>query len=82
MDSPDPSIPFVQAGDPLHPYPGTHEVGAVAKMLESNGVALLRGPEGAQGHTRELVSRDDREHTIYVGQGKGELALGPSLNRR
>ena len=71
VDNPDPSIPFVQAGDHLHLYLGTHDVDAVAGMLKANGVALLREPQDTPWQTRELVFRDDQGHAIYVGQSKG-----------
>lgn len=67
-DEPDPSIAFVQAGDHLHLYLGTHDVDAVAASLKANGVTLLREPAGTAWQTRELVFLDDQGHTIYVGQ--------------
>ena len=71
VDEADPSIAFVQAGDHLHLYLGTDDVDAVASVLKTNGVALLKGPEDTPWQTRELAFRDDQVHTIYVGQSKG-----------
>ena len=70
VDNADPSIAFVEAGDHLHLYLGTDDVDAVARMLRTNGVPLVRGPEDTSWQTRELVFRDDQGHTIYVGQNK------------
>jgi catechol 2,3-dioxygenase-like lactoylglutathione lyase family enzyme len=74
-DSPDPSIAFVQAGDHLHLYLGTHDVDAVAQMLKANGVTLRQEPADTPWRTRELVFLDDQGHTIYVGQSKDESAV-------
>jgi len=74
VDRPDPSIAFVQAGDHLDLYLGTRDVDAVANMLKTNGVSLVRGPEDTPWQARELVFRDDQGHTIYVGQSRGGTA--------
>ncbi len=74
VDSPDPSIAFVQDGDHLHLYLGTQDVDAVADVLTANGVALRQKPTDTAWQTRELVFLDDQGHTIYVGQSKEEPA--------
>jgi catechol 2,3-dioxygenase-like lactoylglutathione lyase family enzyme len=74
-DSPDPSIAFVQAGDHLHLYLGTHDVDAVAQMLRANGVTLRQEPTDTPWRTRELSFLDDQGHTIYVGQNKDGSAV-------
>jgi catechol 2,3-dioxygenase-like lactoylglutathione lyase family enzyme len=74
IDSPDPSIALVQAGDHLHPYLGTHNVDAVAEMLKHNGVTLDREPTHTPWHAHELAFLDDQGHTIYVGQKEAAAA--------
>lgn len=74
IDSPDPSIAFVQAGDHLHLYLGTHNVDAVVEMLKRNGVTLHQEPTYTPWHTRELAFLDDQGHTIYVGQNEAAAA--------
>ena len=68
VDSPDPSIPYVEDGGHLHLYLGTHDVDAVAERLKAKGVALQQEPKNTAWQTRELVFLDDQGHTIYVGQ--------------
>jgi catechol 2,3-dioxygenase-like lactoylglutathione lyase family enzyme len=75
VESRDPSISFVQAGNHLHLYLSTKDVDAVAARLEASGVTLQRKPANTAWQTRELVFLDDQGHTIYVAQSLGEAAL-------
>ena len=81
VDSPDPSIPYVQAGDHIHLYLGTHDVDAVAEHLRAKGVALSQEPTDTAWQTRELVFLDDQGHTIYVGQDTSKSAVQPTAER-
>jgi putative acetyltransferase len=75
VDSPDPSIPYVEAGNHIHLYFGTDDVDAVAEHLRAHGVALRQAPTDTAWQTRELVFLDDQGHTIYVGQDTGRADL-------
>lgn len=68
VDEPDPSIPFVDAGDHFHLYLETDDVAATAKTLKANGVPLVRDLHETPWGTREIVIRDDQGHTLYFGQ--------------
>ena len=67
VDSPDPSVPFVDEGGHLHLYLGVDDVDAFAKQLIAAGVELVQPPCNTDWETRELVFHDDQGHTIYAG---------------
>jgi catechol 2,3-dioxygenase-like lactoylglutathione lyase family enzyme len=67
VDTRDPSIPFVKEGGHLHLYLGVDDVDAFGEQLRAAGIELLQPPCNTDWGTRELVFRDDQEHTIYVG---------------
>ena len=66
---------FCQPGEQFVAAGSAEDVDAVARILKTNGVALLKGPEDTPWQTRELAFRDDQGHTIYVGQSKGRSAV-------
>lgn len=68
VDTPDPSIPFVVAGDHLHLYLDTDDAVSFAAAIVARGGALVRRVQDTAWGTREFVLRDDQGHTIHVGQ--------------
>jgi catechol 2,3-dioxygenase-like lactoylglutathione lyase family enzyme len=68
IDSPDPSIAFVEANEHLHLYFETADVTAVASTLMSRGVPLVRDVHDTAWGTRECVIVDNVGHTLYFGQ--------------
>ncbi len=67
-DTPDPSVPHVEAGGHLHLYFETDDASALAAAIEAKGVALVKPPHDTPWGTREFVLRDDQGHTLYFGQ--------------
>lgn len=67
VDTPDPSIAFVDEGGHLHLYLGVDDVDAFAERLRNSGVGLVQPPCNTDWGTRELVFHDDQGHTIYAG---------------
>jgi catechol 2,3-dioxygenase-like lactoylglutathione lyase family enzyme len=67
VDTPDPSIEFVEQGGHLHLYLGVDDVDSFAERLRKSGVALVQPPCNTDWGTRELVFHDDQGHTIYAG---------------
>lgn len=67
VDTPDPSIEYVEEGGHLHLYLGVDDVDALAERLRAAGVSLLQPPCDTDWGTREIVFHDDQGHTIYAG---------------
>jgi catechol 2,3-dioxygenase-like lactoylglutathione lyase family enzyme len=67
VDTPDPSIAFVQEGGHMHLYLRVDDVDAFGERLRSAGVELVQPPCDTDWSTRELVFNDDQGHTIYAG---------------
>jgi len=67
VDSPDPSVAFVDEGGHLHLYLGVDDVDSFAERLRITGVELIQPPCNTDWGTRELVFHDDQGHTIYAG---------------
>lgn len=68
VDAPDPSIPWVAAGEHLHLYLETDDAAALAAAVEARGVALARPLQDTPWGTREFTLRDDQGHTLIIGQ--------------
>ncbi|MCZ7645332.1 MAG: VOC family protein [Planctomycetota bacterium] len=67
VDTPDPSIEFVDEGGHLHLYLSVEDVDAFGRRLREAGVDLVQPPCDTDWGTRELVFKDDQGHTIYAG---------------
>ncbi len=67
VDTPDPSVTFVDEGGHLHLYLGVDDVDAFAERLRAAGIELVQPPCDTDWGTRELVFHDDQGHTIYAG---------------
>ena len=67
VDTPDPSVAFVEEGGHLHLYLGVDDVDSFAEQLRAAGVELIQPPCDTEWGTRELVFHDDQGHTIYAG---------------
>src|SRR5690242_4940373 len=65
VDTPDPSIAFVNEGGHLHLYLGVDDVDSFGERLRAAGVKLIQPPCNTDWGTRELVFHDDQGHTIY-----------------
>src|SRR5262245_5215485 len=68
VDEKDPSIEFVDRGDPFHLYLGTDDAAAAADALTSQGVRLVKEVHDTPWGTREFAVKDDPGHTIYFGE--------------
>ena len=68
VDTPDPSIPYVEHGEHFHLYLETTDVAAVADALKRRGVQLVRDVHDTAWATRECVIRDNVGHTLYFGE--------------
>ena len=68
VDTPDPSIAFVDAEEHLHLYLGTSDVDAMAVRLEQNGIHLVRDVHDTDWGTRECVIKDNAGHTLHLSQ--------------
>ena len=68
VDTPDPSIAFVRAGEHFHLYLETDDIDATAAMLKEKSVRLVRDVHATEWGARECVIEDDQGHTIYIGQ--------------
>jgi catechol 2,3-dioxygenase-like lactoylglutathione lyase family enzyme len=68
VDTPDPSITHVAAGEHLHLYLETDDPAALADAIAARGVALVKPLQETPWGTREFVIRDDQGHTLYFGQ--------------
>ena len=66
VDTPDPSIEFVNEGGHLHLYLGVDDVDAFGERLRAAGIELIQPPCDTEWGTRELVFHDDQGHTIYA----------------
>ena len=67
VDTPDPSIAFVEEGGHLHLYLGVDDIDSLAERLRGAGIELIQPPCDTDWDTRELVFHDDQGHTIYAG---------------
>ena len=67
VDTPDPSIAFVEEGGHLHLYLGVDDIDSFAERLRGAGIELIQPPCDTDWGTRELVFHDDQGHTIYAG---------------
>jgi catechol 2,3-dioxygenase-like lactoylglutathione lyase family enzyme len=72
VDTPDPSIPFVVAGDHLHLYIETDDADSFAAAVVARGGALARPMQETAWGTREFVLRDDQGHTVHVAARLGD----------
>lgn len=72
VDTPDPSIAFVEKGDHFHLYFNTDDVSAVASRLKGNGVRLVQDVHDTPWGTKELSFRDDQGHTLYFGEPRAD----------
>ena len=68
VDTPDPSIDFVESGNHLHLYFETADVDALASSLAEKGVPFVSPVQDTAWGTRELTIRDDQGHTLCFGQ--------------
>jgi catechol 2,3-dioxygenase-like lactoylglutathione lyase family enzyme len=68
VDTPDPSIPYVDEGGHLHIYFETEGVAELAEQLKSRGVSLAEDVHETAWNTREIVLHDDQGHTLYFGE--------------
>lgn len=68
VDSPDPSIPYVNEGGHLHLYFETEGVAEFAAELRAKDVSFEKDVHETPWQTRELVIRDDQGHTLYFGE--------------
>jgi GNAT superfamily N-acetyltransferase/uncharacterized glyoxalase superfamily protein PhnB len=71
VDTPDPSIAFVDDGEHFHLYLDTDDAAGAAERLRARGVRLVKELHDTPWDTREFVITDDQGHTIYVGQRRG-----------
>jgi len=67
VDTPDPSVAFVEEGGHLHLYLGVDDIDSFAVRLRAAGITLIQPPCDTDWGTRELVFHDDQGHTIYAG---------------
>jgi len=67
VDAPDPSIPFVQAGDHLHLYLTVSDIDAAFKEIRGNAEVVAPITTKPWG-LREFTIRDPDGHTIYIAQ--------------
>jgi catechol 2,3-dioxygenase-like lactoylglutathione lyase family enzyme len=68
VDTPDPSIAFVDREEHFHLYLQTADITAVAEELKRKGVPLVRDVHETAWRTRECVIQDIDGHTLYFGQ--------------
>ena len=70
VDTADPSIDFVDAGEHFHLYLETDDATAAAARLPANGVRLVKSLHDTPWGTREFTIKDDQGHTLYFGQDR------------
>ena len=68
VDTADPSIDFVDAGEHFHLYLEIDDAAAAAERLRARGVAPVKALHDTPWGTREFAVKDDQGHTIYVGE--------------
>lgn len=68
VDEPDPSIPYVAAGEHLHLYMDTEDARGLAEAIAARGVALARPVQETAWGRREFAIRDDQGHTLHFGE--------------
>ena len=68
VDTPDPSIDFVDTGEHFHLYLETDDATAAAERLRANGARLVKAVHDTDWGTREFAVKDDQGHTVYVGE--------------
>jgi catechol 2,3-dioxygenase-like lactoylglutathione lyase family enzyme/GNAT superfamily N-acetyltransferase len=68
VDTPDPSIDFVDTGEHFHLYLETDDAAATAERLRANGVRLVKALHDTDWGTREFAIKDDQGHTLYFGE--------------
>ena len=68
VDSPEPSIEFVSAGEHFHLLFVIDEVDSTAAELTERGVELFRAPQNTDWGTRDFYVRDDQGHTLCFSQ--------------
>lgn len=68
VNEPDPSIPYVAAGEHFHLYLETENVTSFAARLKAQEVELVKDVHETPWQTREIVIRDDQGHTLYLGE--------------
>ena len=68
VDSPDPSVEYVDEGDHFHLYLQVDNATEVAAALALKGVRFHKPVTNTPWGTREFVIKDDQGHTLYVGE--------------
>ncbi|WP_137125312.1 VOC family protein [Roseomonas sp. HF4] len=68
VDEPDPSIPYVAVGAYVHLDIHVDGIDALHEAFQARGVSVLEGPVDQPRNTREIVLRDDQDHTLYFSQ--------------
>lgn len=64
----DPSIAFVDSNEHFHLYLETDDAAAASKMLQNNGIAIVKDVHKTEWGTREFVIHDDQGHTLYFSE--------------
>lgn len=72
VDTADPSIDFVDAGEHFHLYLETDDATAAAARLRANGVRVVKSLHDTPWGTREFALKDDQGHTVYVGEQRDQ----------
>jgi catechol 2,3-dioxygenase-like lactoylglutathione lyase family enzyme len=72
VDTADPSIDFVDAGEHFHLYLETDDATAAAARLTANDVRLVKPVHETPWGTCEFALKDDQGHTVYVGEQRDE----------
>jgi catechol 2,3-dioxygenase-like lactoylglutathione lyase family enzyme len=68
VDDPDPSIPFVAAGEHMHLFFILEDADRMAADLEAKGVAIFIPPRNTPWGMREFYSRDVDGHVLAFAQ--------------
>lgn len=72
VDDPDPSIPFVRAGNHLHLFIAIDDVDAEAGRLGKLGVTPFQGPSETPWGSREFYITDNQGHVLAYAQDSDE----------
>lgn len=70
VDTKDPSIDFVNAGEHFHLYFSTDDARAAAEALQNKGVPLARAVHDTPWATREFFIHDNQGHTLVFGEDR------------
>jgi len=71
VDTPDPSIAYVEAGRHLHLYLDVDDAKAMVAALEARGIRPMIPLHETDWGTLEFAIFDDQGHTIYFGETLG-----------